>query len=135
MAKNERTTVIGRVLDDEYVHEHAGAAAAALRDTYRRARRLPPEVAVQDQTLYEHVRIAAAGLTEAVRRAAGKDLPEPPRRRRRPLLLVVAAAGAIVALAAKRERKLRARSGETTRSNGSTPATPAAEPELRVTGT
>ena len=135
MAKNERTTVMSRVLDDEYVHQHAGAAAAALRDTYRRARRLPPEVAVQDETLYEHVRTAAAGLTEAVRRAAGKEPPEPPRRHRRPLLLVIAAAAAVVALAAKRERELRATSGETARSNGSSPAAPAAEPELRVTGT
>ncbi len=135
MAKNQRTAVIRRVLDDDYVHEHAGAAAAALRDTYRRARRLPPEVAVQDQTLYEHVRTAAAGLTEAVRRAAGKEPPEPPRRRRRPLLLVIAAAGAIVALAAKREREMRATSGETGRTNGSSPAPAAAEPELGVTGT
>lgn len=135
MANNQRSTVIGRVLDDEYIHEHAGAAAAALRDTYRRARRLPPEVAVQDQTLYEHVRTAAAGLTEAVRRATEKEPPEPPRRRRRPLLLVIAAAAAVVALAARRERELRATRGETTPTNGASPTPAAAEPKLGVTGT
>src|SRR5829696_3509336 len=105
MARSQPIAIIERVLDDEYVHEQVAAAGAGLRDTYRRARRLPPAVAVQDKTLYRQVRAAAAALTAAGRRAAGKPPPEPPRRHRRPLLLVIAAAGAVVVLAAKREQQ------------------------------
>jgi len=97
-----------RVLDDDYFHEQVAAAGAGLRDTYRRARRLPPAVAVQDKTVYDHMRAAATGLMQAVRRAAGKPPPEPPRRRRGPLLLVMAAAGAVVLFASKRAREQQA---------------------------
>jgi hypothetical protein len=107
MARRQPIAILERVLDDDYVHEQIGAAAAGLRDTYRRARRLPPDVAVQDKTVYEHVRTAATGITQAVKRVAGKPPPEPPRRRRRPLLLVIALAGAVVVFAAKRDRQLR----------------------------
>ena len=106
MAKSQPIAILERVLDDDYFHEQVAAAGTALRDTYRRARHLPPEVAVQDKTIYDHVRAAAAGVTQAGRRVAGKPPPEPPRRRRRPLLVVIAAAGAVVVLAAKRQRKL-----------------------------
>jgi hypothetical protein len=108
MANSRPIAILERVLDDDYVHEQIGTAAAGLRDTYRRARHLPPDVAVQDKTVYAHLRTAAAGITQAVKRAAGKPPPEPPRRRRRPLLLVMALAGAAVLLAAKRDRELRA---------------------------
>ena len=108
MASSRPIAVLERVVNDDYFHEQVAAAGAGLRDTYRRARRLPPEVAVQDKTVYDHVRTTAAGLTQALRRAAGKPPPEPPRRRRGPLLLVMAAAGAVVVLAAKREREQRA---------------------------
>jgi hypothetical protein len=102
MASTETTAVIERLLDDDYVHEQIAVAGAGLRDAYRRARRLPPQKAVQDKTIYDRIRQAATGLTEAARRATGKQKPEPPRRRRGPLMLVVLAAGAIVFWAAKR---------------------------------
>jgi hypothetical protein len=125
MARSQPIAIIERVLDDDYFHEQVAAAGAGLRDTYRRARRLPPAVAVQDKTVYDHVRTAAAGITAAARRAAGKPPPEPPRRRRGPLLLVLAAAGAVVAYAAKRERE--ASRAATIPRTGSTPmAAPAA---------
>ncbi len=124
-------TAIERILDDDHFHEQVAAAGTALRDAYRRARHLPPEVAVQDKTVYDHVRAAATGITEAVRRAAGKAPPEPPRRRRRPLLIVIAAAGTVVVLAARRERELRTTRGEPGQSNGSSPIPAVAEPELR----
>ena len=108
MASSQPIAILERVLDDDYVHEQLGAAATGLRDTYRRARRLPPDVAVQDKTVYDHVRTAATGFTQAVKRIAGKPPPEPPRRRRGPLLLVMALAGTAVLLAAKRDRELRA---------------------------
>jgi hypothetical protein len=107
MAKSRPVAILERVLDDDYVHEQIGIAAGGLRDTYRRARRLPPDVAVQDQTVYEHVRTAATGITAAVKRAVAKPPPEPPRRRRGPLLLVMALAGVVVLRAARRDRKLR----------------------------
>jgi hypothetical protein len=107
MASSRPIAILERVLDDDYVHEQLGKAAAGLRDTYLRARHLPPEVAVQDKTVYDHVRTAATGMTRAVKRVAGKPPPEPPRRRRGPLLLVMALAGAAVLFAAKRDRELR----------------------------
>ena len=99
--------VLERLLDDDYVHEQIGTAAHGLRDTYRRARRLPPEIAVQDKTVYENIRTAASGLTAAIKRVAAKPPPEPPRRSRRPLLLVMGITGAIVILAARRDREMR----------------------------
>src|SRR5215211_5797128 len=96
MASTETTAVIERLLDDDYVHEQFAAAGAGLRDAYRRARRLPPQKAVQDKTIYDRIRQTATGLTEAARRATGKPEPEPPRRRRGPLMLVRLAAGAAV---------------------------------------
>jgi hypothetical protein len=107
MARSRAVAILERVLDDDYVHEQIGMAAGGLRDTYRRARRLPPDVAVQDKTVYDHVRTAASGITAAVKRVAAKPPPEPPRRRRGPLLLVIALAGVVVLLAAKRDRELR----------------------------
>jgi hypothetical protein len=111
MASSAPTAIIERVLEDDYFHEQIAAAGAGLRDTYRRARHLPPEVAVQDKTIYDHVRTAATGFTEAARRALGKPPPEPPSRRRGPLLLVMATAGAVVVFAAKRQRELQAARG------------------------
>ena len=108
MASSRPITILERVLDDDYVHEQIGMAASGLRSTYRRARHLPPDVAVQDKTVYDHMRTTATGLTNAVKRVAAKPPPEPPRRRRRPLLLVMALAGAVVLLAARRDRELRA---------------------------
>jgi hypothetical protein len=107
MARSEPIAILERVLDDDYVHEQIGAAAAGLRNTYRRARHLPPDVAVQDKTVYDHLRTTATGITEAVKRAAGKPPPEPPSRRRGPLLIVMALAGAVVLAAARRQRELR----------------------------
>jgi hypothetical protein len=105
MASTETTAVIERLLDDDYVHEQFAAAGAGLRDAYRRARRLPPQKAVQDKTIYDRIRQTATGLTEAARRATGKPKPEPPRRRRGPLTLVVLAAGAVVFWAAKNHNR------------------------------
>ena len=107
MANSRPIAMLERLLDDDYVHEQIGTAASGLRDTYRRARRLPPDVAVQDKTVYEHVRTAATGITAAVKRVTAKPPPEPPRRRRRALLLVMALAGLVVLHAAKRDRELR----------------------------
>src|SRR4051794_41948487 len=92
----QATHVIERLLDDDYVHEQLAIAGAGLRDVYRRARRLPPQKAVQDPTVYDRVRQTASGLTNAARRVAGKRKPEPepPRRRRALLVLAVLAAGA-----------------------------------------
>lgn len=101
MASTEPSAIIERLLDDDYVHEQVAAAGAGLRDAYRRARRLPPEKAVQDQTLYDHLRRSASGVASASRRIAGKPPPEPPRRRRGPLLLVILAAAVVVVFAAK----------------------------------
>ena len=106
MASTETTAVIERLLDDDYLHEQIAAAGAGMRDAYRRARRLPPQKAVQDKTIYDRLRQTATGLTEAARRAAGKPQPEPPRRRRSPLLLVVLTAGAVVIWAAKRHSQM-----------------------------
>jgi hypothetical protein len=101
MASTQTAAVIERLLDDDYVHEQLAAAGAGLRGAYRRARRLPPQKAMQDKTVYHRLRQAATGLTEAARRAAGKPKPKPPRRRRGILLLVVLVAGAVVFFAAK----------------------------------
>jgi hypothetical protein len=94
-----------RLLGDDHVHEQLAAAGVGLRDSYRRARHLPTEKALQDQTIYDNVRAAASGLTQATRRVVGKPPPEPPRRRRRPLLLVMLAAGVTVVYAAKQQRR------------------------------
>ena len=102
MASSQTAAVIERLLDDDYVHEQLATAGAGARGAYRRARRLPPQKAVQDKTVYDRVRQTATGLTEAARRAAGKPKPKPPRRRRGLLLLVLMiAAGAVVLWAAK----------------------------------
>jgi hypothetical protein len=107
MANSRPIAILERVLDDDYVHEQIGIAAGGLRDTYRRARRLPPDVAVQDKTVYDHVRTAATGITQAVKRAVAKPPPEPPRRNRRALLLIMALAGLVVLRMAKRDREMR----------------------------
>ncbi|HWT24703.1 MAG TPA: hypothetical protein VN213_14455, partial [Solirubrobacteraceae bacterium] len=70
MASTEPSSIVERLLDDEYVHEQFAAGGARLRDAYRRARRLPGHKAVQDPTLYDHVRGAVAALTAAGRRLA-----------------------------------------------------------------
>ena len=101
MASTQATEVIERLLDDDYVHEQLATAGAGLRDVYRRARRLPPQKAVQDKTVYDRVRQTASGITNAARRVAGKPKPEPARPRRAFLLLVVLAAGAVVVWAGK----------------------------------
>ena len=108
MPSSQPTAIIDRLLADDYVHEQMAAAGAGLRDTYRRARHLPTEKALQDQTIYDNVRTAATGITQAARRVVGKPPPEPPRRRRRPLLLVMVLAGVTVAYAARQQRRQQA---------------------------
>ena len=105
MPSSRPTAIMDRLIADDHVHEQLAAAGAGLRDTYRRARHLPTEKALQDQTVYDNVRVAARGLTQATRRVVGKPPPEPPRRRRRPLLLVMLAAAVTVIYAAKQQRR------------------------------
>jgi ferric-dicitrate binding protein FerR (iron transport regulator) len=104
MARTDTTTVIARLLDDDYIHEQMGTAGAGMRDAYRRVRHLPPQKAVQDKTVYEHLRQTATGLSEATRRALGKPKPKPARRRRGLLALVLLTTGAVVMWAAKSHR-------------------------------
>jgi hypothetical protein len=105
MAKTDTTTVIRRLLDDDYIHEQMSIAGAGARDAYRRARRLPPERAVQDKDVYERLRRSVSGLSEATRRALGKPEPDPPSRRIGVRLLVLIATGAAVAWASKAHRR------------------------------
>jgi hypothetical protein len=128
MASTDTTGVVERLLDDDYVHEQIAVAGAGLRDAYRRARRLPPQKAVQDQTIYDRLRQTASGLTEAARRAAGKPKPEPPRRRRSPLLLVILAAGAVVLWAAKRHGQIQQAAGARVAGTAQSARTPTATP-------
>jgi hypothetical protein len=124
MAGTQATDVLERLLDDEYVQEQLANAGAGLRDLYRRARRLPPEEAVQDRTVYSRLRQTAGGVTNAARRVAGTRKPEPqPRRRGRGVLMVVViAAGAVVVWAARSSGRTR---------QGAEPSAPAApEPGL-----
>ena len=105
MARTDTTTVIARLLDDDYIHQQMGTAGAGMRDAYRRVRHLPPQKAVQDKTVYEHLRQTATGLSEATRRALGKPKPKPARRRRGLLALVLLTTGAVVMWAAKSHRQ------------------------------
>jgi hypothetical protein len=103
MAATDPTAVIRRLLEDDYVHEQLAEASAGVRGAYRRARRLPPDKAVQDKKVYERVRQATTGVVGATRGVLAK--PEPKRKRGRRLLaaLVLLATGAVVVWAAKRE--------------------------------
>jgi hypothetical protein len=105
MANNRTTTVIGRLLDDEYIHEQVAAAGAGARDAYRRVRRLPPEKALQDKTVYDHVRQSVAGLTEATRRALDKPEPKPSRAPRVLGLLILAGTAGVVVWATKKQNR------------------------------
>jgi hypothetical protein len=126
MASTDATAIIERLLDDDYVHEQLATAGAGLRDVYRRARRVPPQKAVQDKTLYERVRQTAAALTEAGRRVIGKPKPKPPRRRRDFLLLVVLAAGAVVFWATKSRNETQEGAGASATATTQPAPTPAA---------
>jgi hypothetical protein len=109
MASTEATDVLRRLLEDDYIHEQISEASAGVRGVYRRARRLPPEKAVQDKLLYERLRAAVSGVTEAGRHALGK--PEPPKPKRGSKLLALTVLGATVAVvvwAAKRDGEARA---------------------------
>lgn len=100
MASTQTSAVIARLLDDDFLHERIGDAASGLRDAYGRARRLPPEKAVQDKAIYDRVRHAATSSIEAARRVFAE--PEPPPRRRGRIALVLLATGAVVVWAARR---------------------------------
>jgi len=105
MASTQPTTVVARLLDDDYIHEQIGAAGQGMRDAYRRVRRLPPEKAVQDKTLYNHIRQTATGLSEAARRALDKPEPKRAKGRRGLVLLVLLATGAVVFWSAKNQNR------------------------------
>lgn len=100
MASTQTYAVIARLLDDDFLHERIGDAASGVRDVYQRARRMPPEKAVQDKALYDRVRQVATSSVEAARRAFAE--PEPPPRRRGRVALVLLATGAVVVWAARR---------------------------------
>jgi len=96
MADINASAIIERLLEDDYVHEQMAAAGAAVRDVYRRVRRLPPHQVVQDPTVYDRARDAATALSAAVRRVVGEPAPKPPPRRRALPVLVLLATGAVV---------------------------------------
>src|SRR3954453_16000109 len=100
MASAQTSAVIGRLLDDDFLHERIGDAASGIRDAYGRARRLPPEKAVQDKAIYDRVGQPATSGIEATRRAFAE--PKPPPRRRGRIALVLLATGAVVFWAARR---------------------------------
>ena len=100
-SSSQAAVVIKRVLDDDYIHAQIVDAGAGVRDAYRRARRLPPQKAIQDKTVYDRMRQAAGGLTEATRRALGKPEPKPPRGRRALIALVLLTTGAVVVWATR----------------------------------
>jgi len=108
MASTDTTAVIRRLLEDDYIHEQLADASAGVRGAYRRARRLPPEKAVQDKVLYERLRTAAAGITQAGRHAFGKPEPEPERGSKLLALTVLGATVAVVVWAARRDAERRA---------------------------
>jgi hypothetical protein len=103
MAATDPTAVIRRLLEDDYVHEQLAEASAGVRGAYRRARRLPPEKAVQDKKVYERVRRATTGVVGATRGVLAKPEPTPKRGSKLLALLVLLATGAVVVWAAKRE--------------------------------
>ena len=109
MASTDTSAVLRRLLEDDYIHEQISEASAGVRGAYRRARRLPPEKAVQDKQLYERLRAAASGITEAGRHALGKPEPDPPKRGSKLLaLMVLGATVAAIVWAAKRDNEARA---------------------------
>ncbi len=94
------TSALERLLDDDLVHAQLTIAAGRVRDAVQRARRLPPQDAVQDKKVYDNLRRAAAAGTLAVRRVTGRDKPAPKHRARRVVLAL--AAGAAAAAVANR---------------------------------
>src|SRR3954454_7577900 len=108
MASTDTTAVIRRLLEDDYIHEQLADASAGVRGAYRRARRLPPEKAVQDKQLYERLRSAATGITQAGRHALGQPQPEPKRGKKVLAVIVPGATVALVVWAAKRDSEARA---------------------------
>jgi len=99
MASAQTSAVIARLLDDDFLHERIGDAASGIRDAYGRARRLPPEKAVQDKAIYDRVRQAATSGIQATRRLFAEPKPRPRRGR---IALVLLATGAVVFWAARR---------------------------------
>jgi hypothetical protein len=100
MASAQTSAVIARLRDDDFLPERIGDAASGIRDAYGRARRLPPEKAVQDKAIYDRVRQAATSGIEATRRLFAE--PEPPPRHRGRIALVLLATAAVVVWAARR---------------------------------
>ncbi len=94
------TKTLERLLDDDLVHEQLKTTAGRVRDAVQRARKLPPQDAVQDKKVYDNLRRAAAAGTLAARRLAGRDKPAPKHRARR--LVLALAAGAAAAAVANR---------------------------------
>jgi hypothetical protein len=89
---------LARLLDDDLVHEQLTIAAGRVRDAVQRARRLPPQDAVQDKKVYDNLRRAVAAGTLAARRLTGRDKPAPKHRARR-VVLALAAGTAAAAVA------------------------------------
>src|SRR4051812_50189813 len=111
MASAQPMAVVERLLGDDYVRDQIGEAAGAVRDAYRRARKLPAGKAVVDQRVYDRVRKAAAGLAGASRRALGQPPPQPPRRHPPPAGGVPLAPRALVLSAAQAGPRPRAGGG------------------------
>jgi hypothetical protein len=112
------TPYLGRLLEDERVHEQLSDAAGALSRAYRRARRLPAAEAAEDKKLYDHLRHAVGSLRGAANVIRRKPAPKPKRRGRR--LLVVAGVGACAALLVSERARAKART--------LVPSTPAQDP-------
>jgi hypothetical protein len=94
------TNTLERLLDDDLVHEQLTIAAGRVRDAVQRARRLPPQDAMQDKKVYDNLRRAVSAGTLAARRLTGRDKPAPKHRARRVVLAL--AAGATAAAIANR---------------------------------
>jgi hypothetical protein len=76
------TSIVERLLEDDYVHEQLGVAAAQIGSTYRRVRSRSGRDAVTDQKLVDQIREAAVAAQRAARGLFAEPEPEPRRRGR-----------------------------------------------------
>jgi hypothetical protein len=99
----ELKRVLGRLVDDDYVHEQLGDAATRLRQAKSRGARRRSK-AVEDKKLYDQLRNAATSLTKAGRALTGERERERELKRkqaRRRVIVAVTLAGGGVAVRLK----------------------------------